>query len=887
MARLVPDWLDGLSGNATLEADLTGTATHPEFHTTIDPTRVRWADMSGEEPVAWVRDLEVEGRIDGIADTLTANLILRAAATEADGETGAPAYDASDLAYLDITLPVDLDLQAPGLRADGHLRGDLVIPPGDLARYSRVSRSIPALDGGASAKVHLDGALLDPRIVAGALVELRAPHSEETLRLEADIVRTPAGEEACARLERARRGAGTAEGSDCGLGTDDGALEVTVGVLEGLTRRAELLATGRDHLEPIIASTLVPGADAPDWDDPGVYADRVDARLEVVELPLDRLGESLGLPVRLEGQLEGAAVVKGELLHPRAFADLSLQDGALGEVRTEAFRVVAGRPFTDDDSAVSFTDQPGRLPMEIGGDLTHPASGERGMVYIGGTLPVNLDLTGDTDAMLEGPIDLRLDMELPVALATVFDAGIDAPTGHMAVNGSILGTFAEPNPSVDARFAEGSGFTYAPVGVRFDGLDMAIGATREAVTLDHLYATTRSGRGVRRLFGDVTGDLRGRGADKEATDRNVVVQGEARLDRWSVTGLDAEMTLQRALVADTPDATLRLSTPTPLTVGGDLAFPRITGDVRVDESDVFLDYASTVGGGPTELDPRITLHRDGATTSTEVDEASLFDDLSIEVGVDLGRATRGRLTMPLESLQWLGNTITTLARVDVEARLAGEVVYRQLPCRRFRGNKAVPIPGRQGQCGLYHPRMQGVINIVEGNARVAASDFTLSESRVIFSGGEVYNPSLDIQGTMDAEEITLNMGVTGTAYDPTVDFSSPDTDQIFLTLLAGRPIDELSSQDAVSLIANIAFQSVLSGVNLPAVSIAPSGDIRIGLAVAKDVYAEVILAGSPRPDENSYQLQAEIGLFDNLLLRLGNGDVIPFWGDLLFEREFD
>jgi hypothetical protein len=909
VGELIPAWVSGLSGYGGAAVKLRGTGAHPMVCGTVEVADLTLALPPAEE------DGEQDGQDDGSKDGaddgedgsddgedgeeapqptpvardlgLTLNILGGHARTLEDctrregvdpattpgllalwgrvDSTGEPILD------MKANLPVDLAFDAPGLRADGRIQADLVVPSGRLGRFHQTFPAIPDLRGRASGHLQVKGRLSDPDVRLGAVAEVRSEQLQDRFRLEVDLER------------------------------DEDGIRTALGALEGLRRRGELLARGEDRLERVLAWALGEGEE-PDWDDPTALLDGLVADLDLVELPLGPLVEALDLPVDLVGTVRGVARARGPLMKPEVFVDLAVEEGRLGEVEVERLDLEIGREIGGDfqtgtqrlGSAPSDAPDPGegRLGVRLEGLLRHlgddpddPEDDTEGRLRIEGGVPVDLDFTVPPEEMLAGDIDLEVDLDVPLAAVTAVDPGLRDVRGLLELDGRVDGTFASPEPHLEAAISEGARFTYRPLGLIWQDLELVLTLDAEKVVLEKLTARSRPS-GLLGRVGDsgrqiLEGGTQGRADGLEAS-------GEATLEEWNVTDIQATLSLDRVLVVDTPDQTVRLSTPEALSVGGTLSFPRVRGQVRVDEADVFLDYAAALGGGPVDLDPRIVVHRDGSSVSTPPEPPSLFDDVDVELGVDLGRATRGRLTMPLEGLQWLGNTITSLTRVDVQARLTGDVTYRQIPCREpGPAGEPVPRPAVQGQCGLAHPRMQGVISIVEGDARVAASEFTLNDSSVTFTGGEVFNPNLDIQATMGAEDVQLDMSITGTAYDPEVDFSSPDTDQIYLTLLAGRPVDELSSQDAVALLTSIAFQGVLSGVNLPAVSIAPSGEVEVGLAVSRSIYAEVIIAGSPRPDQNSYELQAEFSLVEDLLLRIGNGDVVPFWGDLLFEQQFD
>jgi hypothetical protein len=482
---------------------------------------------------------------------------------------------------------------------------------------------------------------------------------------------------------------------------------------------------------------------------------------------------------------------------------------------------------------------------------------------------------------------VAVDVDVPLSTVTAYDPGLTEADGSLELDGFLTGSPADPDIALGVGVSAGATFVYEPLGVRYSDLKLELSADRDAVRLASFSATTEPARRAPGLgiFGEGV-DLIGSEVGRDST---ISASGTASLEEWRVKDMSLRSNLKRALLVSLPDQVVRASTSTPLTVTGDLAFPKVRGAVVVDKAEIFLDYATAVGGGSTKLDPRVTVHREGVVAVLSKTEASILDDVDVDVTIDVGRSARGRLTMPLESLQFMGGLAAAVTRIDLTARLSGDATFRLNPCRRRNElGKAVAIPSRVGSCGLFHPEMEGTIGIVEGSARVFASDFTLQESEVRFVGNEIYNPNLSIHGVMQARDATIDMAITGTAYKPVPVFSSTDTDQVFLTLLTGRNPDELSSEDLVGVFAQAALQSLLSGVNLGTFNIDAAGKVVWGTTVSRDLYVEATAGGVPRTDENSFEVELEYTLIRGMLLRLGAGGyAIPAWGDLLYEVKFD
>lgn len=843
IGELVPAYAEGIDGYAGGIVDLKGTADSPQLQAQVELADVHYVTEAEDgTTVGMVRELGARLAIDGLAGLVNVKGTVDVA--------GMP------LARLDVAVPMDLAFDRIGLDPDGRVRGDLIVPPGPLDRAGMVSAYAPALGGNASGRVRLSGTPVDPSLSVVALAEIPAEGLTGPLRLEL-------------------RGKRKAE-----------ALTWEIDAREGLALLADVRGGGTTRLEEVLAWALREGAPEPDWTDAELFLADLDTTLTLDGLPVGRLVDVLGIELDVEGVVTGNAHARGSAFAPLVDGHILLEGGRLGDVRARNTEL-----FVSSDTETGYE-------LAFSSDLEHAQGNDvaRGSLFIDGKVPVVVDLAQDPESWVRGDLDLTVDLDIPVATASAYDPGIIDAHGLLEVDGRIEGPPLDPRPVLDARLSSDSRFIYRPIGVQWTELQLDASVRQDAVTLRTLKARTQPppanlasrvvglvGQGVDAGVDLVANrDDRGRGT--------VSASGRAAFREWVVEELDLKAELDRVLLLDTPGQTMRASTSVPLTVSGDMAFPKVAGRVRVDNAELFLDYATAMGGGPLKLDPRIVVHRGGQSTSVKADDETLLDDLSIEVGVDLGRASRGRLTMPLESLQWLGSSITALARVDIRARLGGEVTYRQVPCRRRNDEgDAVAVPGRKGRCGLYHPEMQGTIDILDGDARVLGAEFALSSSQVRFLGNEIYNPNLDISGTMKAADATVSMNITGTAYEPDVNFSSPDhPGDEFAILLLGRSPDDVGPNELAMAAFGVAAQSVLSGLNLSAFSIDPAGNVVAGLAVARGVYVEASASGSPRPDENSYEVEVEATIIEGLLVRVGYGlYAVPLWGDILFERKFD
>lgn len=104
------------------------------------------------------------------------------------------------------------------------------------------------------------------------------------------------------------------------------------------------------------------------------------------------------------------------------------------------------------------------------------------------------------------------------------------------------------------------------------------------------------------------------------------------------------------------------------------------------------------------------------------------------------------------------------------------------------------------------PRMAGAVNLIRGTLGFAGKSFELIEGRVGFTGGRTFNPTIKLVASEDIEDVTVNVNVTGRAFDPQIAFSSVPglpQDEIMSRILFGSSVGNLSAIQAVQLAASL------------------------------------------------------------------------------------
>jgi translocation and assembly module TamB len=88
------------------------------------------------------------------------------------------------------------------------------------------------------------------------------------------------------------------------------------------------------------------------------------------------------------------------------------------------------------------------------------------------------------------------------------------------------------------------------------------------------------------------------------------------------------------------------------------------------------------------------------------------------------------------------------------------------------------------------PRGTGIVEVVAGDYKVYGQDLRIERGRVLFSGGPIDNPGLDLRAVRKVDEVTAGAQVGGTLKTPRLQlFSTPSMSdsQIISYLVFGRP----------------------------------------------------------------------------------------------------
>ena len=207
--------------------------------------------------------------------------------------------------------------------------------------------------------------------------------------------------------------------------------------------------------------------------------------------------------------------------------------------------------------------------------------------------------------------------------------------------------------------------------------------------------------------------------------------------------------------------------------------------VYLPEAQIYSSPNLTFSGGPQRISvkgeilvPELILSGDGESEAIQPSEDVIFvDDTTVTQ-----KAPPFMLDMQVQII--LGEKVY-LRTEGINARLSGNV----------------SISGKQ----FSEMNGQGLIQVKKGTYKRYGVDLDITRGRIVFSGGPIQNPMLDILAVRKAGNVTAGITVSGTVQMPVVTLysvpSMPDSD-ILAYIVLGRPLG--SDKEGASLVLNAA-----------------------------------------------------------------------------------
>ena len=231
-------------------------------------------------------------------------------------------------------------------------------------------------------------------------------------------------------------------------------------------------------------------------------------------------------------------------------------------------------------------------------------------------------------------------------------------------------------------------------------------------------------------------------------------EGELRLQDWQIAEFSGKLGGERFLAVNLPE--LRLVASPTLTISGTMQTVKVRGEIKLPE----LLVRGRRTQAPLRQNPDVVIID---APLAEEDETPLALDLEV------------RLLLGERVLVDFGG---------IDARLDGDVLLIA------RGDEE--ISGR------------GKINVVAGSYAAYGMKLSVSRGSLLFAGGPIDQPTLDIIAVRKVGEVQAGVWVSGTPRAPTVKLYSeptmPDTD-ILSYIVLGRPMGTDAGQADLLLVA--------------------------------------------------------------------------------------
>jgi autotransporter translocation and assembly factor TamB len=568
----------------------------------------------------------------------------------------------------------------------------------------------------------------------------------------------------------------------------------------------------------------------------------LDLELVPMAVPLSALRPFLAIPAGVEGLLGGGFQVGGTLAHPTLAGAVQVIDGRLGDL------VLAPALL-----AVS--------PMDGAFKVIGLFGLDEGSLEFAGRVPFDFDADFDLDTTLQRD-GLALDIwgrGIPLGVLSLVDPAIREAQGRVAVSGHVGGSLLDPVPEIQLSLENGR-LDYPPLGIGLRNMAFQVDTSADALRILAVSGGTRS------LVGN-----KGKGG-------TLTAQGEFPFPWKGDAGMNIGIRLDDLLLADLPELEVVLAGG--LKVTG--AWPALTatGTIELVEANVVVDEDVWLSQATMRLDPDLRIHRENAALE-EGDplptQREWWEDLVVDVAVDLGNNTWGEALVPLDVTY--GAVSSVFSTVAAKGRVRGQL--------RVKGT-------------LEDALLEGQVETERATAVVFGSEFQVERGGVIrFTGTDYTNPEVDLTAVHATTQYgDVSVDISGTLEALTLSFRSSvglNEKDIAALLLLGRPTSELGEGEgslvgaAVGAMAGRAeaiglgdwvdlFQLDTEGEAISAYTVGKAVGNKAFLSYSRDFYAKM--------DENQAELTLEVFFTRNVHAQVVAGDRGQSSADLFLRWRF-
>ncbi len=790
LAALYPEELAGWTGNVDAGLEIGGTAEEPDIDGWVAVTAL---SVPGK---AWGLNAEVD--VESLDDLVQLGGHI-------DDQQG-------QLLAFRASIPADTRLEAPRLITREPVAAEVVLQP---SATERLRTTFPALTdlppGEASAQLLVAGTLANPSVDLRVGARVAAGEPREFIRL------------------------------DTTLTIEDGAVALVGTGHDRGVRILDFSGSAATHAHTVTAWLFEEGPE-PDFEAPATWVSDLQLTVLPRGVEVDLIRRFVEVPEGLEGSVTGAIAVSGQPDRPKLGGGLQLTEGRIDNI-------------TVSPAVIGLSSEEGGWQAFgtfgfAGGELQ-----ELRTIDISGHVPFDLHISSDFDLDAElarEGLDLRLTGDgVPLGVLVLADPAIDNAEGILDIEGSIVGSLADPLPELELVLEDGR-LEHHDYRVAFEDIDLRVVAARTTLSVELFRLSSRPLDRQRAGFFEELGQRRTLPCVSEfgLAPGETMASGVAQISELSLDAVDLDVCASEAWYSANEEMLLQASGD--LEMNGFWPQLTVTGQAVADRVELTYEEDDFLDDRGLRLDPFLTVVRPSATIASAApeDPPEFWYPWDILVDVDLNRRARLNVTVPfMESYSSLGLSTIRLAEGDLDGELQVHMLEDTL-------------------------EVLGEVETIRGNIEVVNSDFALQEGTITFGGAEYWNPTLDLRAKRQTGGYGVIEVVVGQTVElPTLEFRSDrgytNTD-ILSILLFGKPTDELG-QGAGSLlttqvtgiiseqIEGIDTSQIFDAFSLETGAQGGVGGVRVGWQVGSRGWVEVAwrAADSREDDETPYSVTAE------------------------------
>ena len=434
-------------------------------------------------------------------------------------------------------------------------------------------------------------------------------------------------------------------------------------------------------------------------------------------------------------------------------------------------------------------------------------------------------------------IDLHLESS-PIDLGVVqgFTTALTNVTGTVQAKVDVTGAADDPHPTGEITVQHGA-FTVEPTGVAYTSLDGRIDLQPDKLHISDITILDNQKKPL-----TMTGDL--------------------AVHELSVGAFNVAIKAEDFKVIDNKMGNVRVNSN--LRIAGELAYPRIEGDLGVTTGVINLDpIIAQAGESAYSITPIEYVTKPPAASATApVAAPSAFDALQMDV----------HLTVPDDLVLKGDELVTADAPIGLGAlnvTVGGDLTVSKQPWDQI--------------------RLVGIVNTIRGTYSFQGRQFTiLRDGTIRFEGLDELDPTLDIRTQRLIQGVEANVNVRGTLQHPAIVLTSipPLEEADILSLIVfNQPINQLGEGQQISLaqraagmaagaLASELAKSIGEALNLNTfdIQVAPdsgaAAQLTIGQQVSQNLFVKVQQDIGDQSSTNfifEYQLNNWLRLQSNFL----------------------